>query len=88
MKTENRTPWWKNGHNLMMAGCVAIAAYLFLFTDTRLETALLFLACPLMHLFMMKGMGHDCHSKSDTSDESGKEAVQPGKQSTPARKDF
>jgi hypothetical protein len=67
MNHDTNTPWWKSGHKLMMAGCVVIAGYVFLFTDTSWQTAVFFLICPLMHIFMMKGMDHDCHQNKDKS---------------------
>ncbi|MDI3325829.1 DUF2933 domain-containing protein [Pontibacterium granulatum] len=91
MKHDHNTPWWKNGHNLMMAGCVAIAGYFFLFTDTSWQTALFFLVCPLMHIFMMKGMGNDCHQEKEASaepTEPEKTGRQSAKQSTYIQKDF
>jgi peptidoglycan/LPS O-acetylase OafA/YrhL len=57
---------WQHGcglkHMLMMvACCLAPIGAVFLLNLSGYEGAasyLIFLLCPLMHLFMMKGMGH------------------------------
>ncbi|OMH31758.1 DUF2933 domain-containing protein [Motiliproteus sp. MSK22-1] len=64
-------PWWRSGHNLMMVGCVAIMGYV-IFSSGPEKTSwfsyLLLLACPLMHLWMMKA-GVGCHDDKKHSKE-------------------
>ncbi|MHB1125834.1 MAG: DUF2933 domain-containing protein [Bacillota bacterium] len=72
----------KKGHGRwMLVAClvpVAILAYMFLVKDGKSinlggfnSVYLILLLCPLMHLFMMRGMhghggkGADCHGKDD-----------------------
>ena len=71
MSKKSHTPWWKNSHHLMMLGCVVLMGY-FVLSSNEISGIgmLLLLACPLMHLLMMKGMGkHDCHQRSEQSRE-------------------
>lgn len=70
----------KDNHTLMMIlGCVApmaLLAAIFVF-NVPLGTVGLFLvmlACPLMHVFMMKGMGHgEQHKGTSCHDETPSE---------------
>lgn len=62
--------WFRNNHVLLMAiGCVlplGILAAIFVF-NLPLGTVGLFaivLLCPLMHLLMMRGMGHGDHGQA------------------------
>ncbi|MBI4321421.1 MAG: DUF2933 domain-containing protein [Chloroflexi bacterium] len=67
----------KGNHALLMVICcvvpMALLAAIFVF-DVPVGTVGLFLvmlACPLLHLFMMRGMGHGdqragCHDKAPT----------------------
>lgn len=66
MNKQNHTPWWKNSHHLMMLGCMMLMGYFVLGSNTISGVGILFLiACPLMHLLMMKGTGGDnCHQQS------------------------
>ena len=60
-------PWWRTRSGFVLLGFLAIGGY-FLITEHRAHLALaipylpwlLFLACPLMHLFMHHG-GHGGH---------------------------
>ncbi len=63
VKKTSSTPWWRSGHNLMMAGCVAIMGYAIFGAGTENSSwlsYLILLACPLMHILMMRA-GHSCH---------------------------
>lgn len=65
---RQRLPWWRTRGGLVLLGFLAIGAYL-LITEHRAHLALalpylpwlLFLACPLMHLFMHGGHGGHGH---------------------------
>jgi len=71
MKESVPTPWWKTRSGVVLLGFLAIGAY-FLITEHRAHLALalpylpwlLFLACPLMHLFMHGGHGGHGHGGS------------------------
>lgn len=62
---------------LVLIGFLIVAAY-FLFTEHRAHLGgvlyylpfLFLLACPLMHIFMHGGHGHD-HGKQDSDDKKG-----------------
>jgi hypothetical protein len=77
-------PWWRTRGGLVLLGFLAIGAY-FLITEHRAHLALaipylpwlLFLACPLMHLFMHGGHGGGGHG-GRTDERSG-----PGASSQP-----
>jgi len=66
--------------NIALIVFLAIAAF-FLVTEHRAHLSgwfsywpyLLVLACPLMHLFMHGGHGHNGHGSGEASDESAKE---------------
>ena len=89
-KKTSSTPWWRNGHNLMMAGCVAIMGYAIFGAGAENSSwlsYLVLLACPLMHILMMRA-GHGCHKdgnkKGDKEDsaevkprESASDSVRP-----------
>ncbi len=58
---------------LMLACClIPIAALVVVFVFHiplgTVGTLALFLLCPLMHLFMMRGMGHDTHHSTTADD--------------------
>jgi hypothetical protein len=65
MNESEHVPWWRTRGGLVLLGFLVIGAY-FLITEHRAHLALalsylpwlLFLACPLMHLFMHRGHGH------------------------------
>lgn len=66
--TEANVPWWRSKTGLVLLGFLAVAAF-FLLTEHTAHTFgalpwLLFLACPLMHLFMHGGHGHGGHGGS------------------------
>lgn len=82
MKDKGLVRWFKEGHNAMIAGCVALAGALLLFTDTSIGSALFLMLCPLMHLLMMKGMGMRCHQQNETEVQSTNDGTQTS--STPA----
>ncbi len=72
-KKAGSTPWWRSGHNLMMAGCVAIMAYAFFGAGTENTSwlsYLILLACPLMHILMMR-TGHGCHEDKNKKGDQG-----------------
>jgi 4-hydroxybenzoate polyprenyltransferase len=63
---SEHTPWYRNRTTLGLAGFLAIAGY-FLASEHQAHFInalpyLLLLACPLMHIFMHGGHGHDDHS--------------------------
>ncbi|MEH6472768.1 MAG: DUF2933 domain-containing protein [Halopseudomonas sp.] len=89
MNKKNHTPWWKNGHHLMMLGCVMLMGYFVWGSNTISGTGMLLLiACPLMHLLMMKSMGGgNCHQHSEQNSEPEKASVNNPK-NTLAQKEF
>ncbi len=64
MQHESPAPLWRTRSGVVLIGFLAVAAY-FLITEHSAHLALavpylpwlLFLACPLMHLFMHGGHG-------------------------------
>ncbi|WP_175939167.1 DUF2933 domain-containing protein [Caballeronia sp. BCC1704] len=60
--SHDASPFWKSRGAIALLGFGAIAAF-FMFSEHRAHFLgvlpyLLFLACPLMHLFMHHGHGH------------------------------
>lgn len=69
-------PFWKSRGAVALLGFGAVAAF-FMFSEHRAHFLgvlpfLLFLACPLMHLFMHHGHHHAGHGGSPSSGESTK----------------
>ncbi len=64
------TGWLRNNHMLLMViGCglpLIVLAAIYVFNVPLGSVALVgvMLLCPLMHLFMMRGMGHGNHQAS------------------------
>lgn len=64
MQDESATPMWRTRGGIVLLGFLAVATF-FLVTEHRAHLALavpylpwlLFLACPLMHVFMHHGHG-------------------------------
>ncbi len=76
----------RGNHALLMVICCAVpmallaAVFVFNVDIGSVGLFLIMLACPLMHVFMMKGMGHGDHQKGaschggTTTEESGPKA--------------
>lgn len=57
---------------LAALGVVFIAVTVFKVSIGNLLFFAVFLACPLMHIFMMKGHGHNDHEGKDNTKQNGK----------------
>lgn len=75
--------WMKGNHGLLMVICcaapMALVAAILVFNIPLGAVGLLvvLLACPLLHLFMMRGMGHGaqnagCHGGAQAGNTAGK----------------
>ena len=66
---DHERPWWRTRSGIVLCGFLLIALFYLLAEHTALFFGalpfLLFLACPLMHLFMHHG--HGGHGAADTS---------------------
>ena len=76
MPSHHLRPFWKSRGAVALLGFGGVAAF-FMFSEHRAHFLgvlpfLLFLACPLMHLFMHHGHHHDSHDGSPGSGESTK----------------
>lgn len=75
---KNHSTDQHSGHKLMMLVCIAAAiiGVAYFFSGKNIQGSswglLMVLACPLMHLFMMKSHGHD----QDSSEKSDGETQQ------------
>ncbi len=74
---------------MMMLGCVMLMGYYVLGNNSISGISLLFLiACPLMHLFMMKGMhGQDCNEQS-TKNRGSEQTLDVNQKPELAQKEF
>ncbi|GJH20211.1 hypothetical protein CBA19CS22_26735 [Caballeronia novacaledonica] len=75
MPSHDVSPFWKSRGAIALLGFGAIAAF-FMFSEHRAHFLgalpyLLFLACPLMHLFMQHGHHHGERSATHTADTKG-----------------
>ena len=75
---HSSTPWWRTKGGLVLLGFLAVAGF-FLSTEHTAHVLgywpfLLFLACPLMHLFMHHG--HGGHGGQDNGRDAGVDAGQ------------
>jgi len=74
---HHASPFWKSRGAIGLIGFGAIAAF-FLFSEHRAHFLgvlpfLLILACPLMHLFMHHGHGHQGHDSGRATEVKGGE---------------
>jgi peptidoglycan/LPS O-acetylase OafA/YrhL len=63
MGEQAQPPWWRTPYGIVLCGFLAIAGF-FLLTEHTAHVFgalpyLLLAACPLMHLFMHHGHGHN-----------------------------
>lgn len=77
MDEQAQTPWWRTPSGIVLCGFLGVVGF-FLITEHTAHVFgalpyLLLAACPLMHLFMHHGHGHDHgreaehgHDKRDT----------------------
>jgi peptidoglycan/LPS O-acetylase OafA/YrhL len=66
MDEHSQTPWWRTPFGFVLCGFLAVAGF-FLLTEHTAHVFgalpyLLLAACPLMHIFMHHGHGHDHRS--------------------------
>lgn len=67
--TPRKTPWWKSPSGITAIFFISIAGY-FLLREHAAHIGnnwiwLIFLLCPLMHVFMHGGHDHGSHNSSD-----------------------
>jgi hypothetical protein len=66
---DHERPWWRTRSGIVLCGFLPVAIFYLLAEHTAHFFGplpfLLFLACPLMHLFMHHG--HGGHGSADTS---------------------
>jgi hypothetical protein len=72
-----RKSFWLTTKGVAALSLIGAVTY-FLLTEHREHVFsylpyLIFLACPLMHLFMHRGHGHGHHGRSNRQDKSGKD---------------
>ncbi|MFM0124551.1 MULTISPECIES: DUF2933 domain-containing protein [Paraburkholderia] len=75
MPSQETRPFWKSRGAIALVGFGAVAAF-FMFSEHRAHFLgvlpyLLFLACPLMHLFMHHGHHHGAHGGAHPTDTKG-----------------
>ncbi len=81
MGEQARTPWWRSPYGIVLCGFLAVAGF-FLITEHTAHVFgalpyLLLAACPLMHLFMHHGHGHD-HRCGDDGHQDDKGSTSSG----------
>jgi hypothetical protein len=68
---QTQTPWWRTPYGVVLCGFLIVAGF-FLLTEHTAHVFgalpyLLLAACPLMHMFMHHGHGHQ-HGREDRQD--------------------
>ncbi len=81
MGEQAQTPWWRSPYGIVLCGFLAVAGF-FLITEHTAHVFgalpyLLLAACPLMHLFMHHGHGHD-HRRGNDGHQHDKEITSSG----------
>jgi hypothetical protein len=77
LMSKDEPPFWQSRGAIVLLGFGAIAAFL-MFSEHRAHFLgvlpyLLIFVCPLMHLFMHHGHGHQRHDGARTTDVKGSE---------------
>tara|TARA_B100001063_G_C16318568_1_gene336352 strand:+ start:186 stop:455 length:270 start_codon:yes stop_codon:yes gene_type:complete len=89
MNNPKPSPWWKNPHHFLMLVCILLIGYAFFGNaGSSWLTTLLFIACPLMHLMMMKGMGHNCEKGQEKIEAPQSSDVTKNEQPTGFNREF
>jgi hypothetical protein len=75
LPSQETQPFWKSRGAIALVGFGAVSAF-FMFSEHRAHFLgvlpyLLFLACPLMHLFMHHGHHHGAHGGAHSTDTKG-----------------